>query len=65
MEIFHDAQVIKIVLSPGLFYLKVVKELIMNLPKGFNDDTSSEYKKVHVSVISFPFSLQSLVNIWI
>lgn len=48
MKLLNDAQVLKNVLNVGPFYQKLVKEFIMNLPKGFNNTSSSEYKKVHV-----------------
>lgn len=37
-----------IVSNIGPFYPKMVKEFIVNLPKGFNDARSSKFTKVHV-----------------
>lgn len=48
MELLNDAQVLKIMMNISHFYLKLVKEFIVNLPKGFNDVESDDYMKVHV-----------------
>lgn len=48
MKLLNDAKVLKIVMDIAPFYLKLVKEFIMNLSNRFNDDGSSKYRKVHV-----------------
>lgn len=40
----------------GPFYPKLVKEFIVNLPKGFNDDERRDFRKVHVGGYYLGFS---------
>lgn len=40
----------------GLFYPRLMKGFIVNLPKGFNDAKSYDYRKFHVRGYYFDFS---------
>lgn len=56
MELLEDAQVKKIMSNIGHFYPNLVKEFIVNLPIGFNDAGSSNFRKVYVRGHYFGFS---------
>lgn len=58
MELLSDAHVLKIVVNVCLFYSRLVN--IVNLPKGFNDVGSNEYRNVHVHGHCFGFSLATI-----
>ncbi|KAA0053951.1 flocculation protein FLO11-like [Cucumis melo var. makuwa] len=51
---------IRIVSEVGSFYLRFMRELIVNLPSDFNDPTADEYQKVHVRGVCFNVSPELL-----
>ncbi|CAI8602437.1 unnamed protein product [Vicia faba] len=61
MELLEDAYFKKIVSGIIPFHPNMVKEFIVNLPKGFNDAWCSEFRKVHIRGHFFGFS-PTIVN---
>lgn len=61
MEVLEDARVKKTMFDIGPYYPKLVKEFIVNFPKGFNDVGSKEFRKVHSHGHYFRFS-SAIIN---
>lgn len=61
IELLEDAHVRKTVFDIDNYYPKLVKEIIVNLLRGFNDAGSSEFGKVLELGHFFSFSL-AIIN---
>ncbi|KAA0058506.1 flocculation protein FLO11-like [Cucumis melo var. makuwa] len=56
LELICNAELIRTVSEVGLFYPRLMRELIVNLPLDFNDPCVDEYQKVHIHGVCFNVS---------
>ncbi|KAA0041517.1 flocculation protein FLO11-like [Cucumis melo var. makuwa] len=60
LELRRNAGLIRTVSEVGLFYPRLMRELIVNLPSDFNDPSADEYQKVHIRGVCFNVSSELL-----
>ncbi|KAA0048720.1 flocculation protein FLO11-like [Cucumis melo var. makuwa] len=60
LELIRNDGLIRTVSEVDLFYPRLMRELIENLPLDFNDPSADEYQKVHIRGVCFNVSLELL-----
>ena len=60
LDLIYNVGLIRTIYEVGPFYLRLMHELIVNLPSDFNDPSADEYQKVHIHGICFNVSPELL-----